>query len=148
MSTLTRKFHPEFYGHALLYVPMMICYGLGFLSGGLWIAAIILQFFVGVFQVIAGLIHTLAGKSAIHTKYILVVIGYFILLASGSVLERIFPEALTEIFFFLMIFLIPVAIATWFINMTSWYYTGKYDQEKLSLEETQEDILDDIMLEA
>lgn len=147
MTTPTRKFQAEFWAHALLYVPMLAFYGMGMLEGDYIIFALILQFFVGFFQVLNGLIHALAGKSAIHRKYMVGVMVYFVALALVSFLGSLVPTLFREVLWFIMVVIIPIGIATWFLNMTSWYHGGRYEQKTLQKPELgQEDILDDLMV--
>ena len=147
MTTPTRKFSTEFVAHTFFYVPMLAFYAMTILKGDMVIIALIVQFFVGFFQVMSGLIHTLAGKSAIHSKYIGGVIVYFIALAIVSFLGSVIPTLFREVLWFIMVIIIPIGIATWFLNMTSWYYGGREEQKTLQRPELgQEDILDDLMM--
>jgi hypothetical protein len=147
MNNATRQYHPEFVGQALIYLIMMLGYLGGLLlgEGGLFIA-LIFQFFVGVFQVLSGFVHTVAYRSSIHGKYLLGVLAYFSTLGGGIWLSNVlsFYSSTQTFLGIIMLAIVPVAIATWYLNMLTWYYGGKYPTINNKEQEVAMDILDDI----
>lgn len=149
MNTPTRQYHTEFFAQGLLYFLMLLGYLGGLLVGeGFLFMALIFQFFVGVFQVLSGFIHLTAFRSSIHGKYLLGVLAYFTTLGAGIFVNGLFnfSHTIGEFLGFVMILIIPVAIATWYLNMLTWYYGGKYPAINNSKQEVSMDILDDIQV--
>lgn len=148
MVTRTRRYAPEFWVHACFYVPMVLCYAGALIEHDLVVIALIFQLLVGFFQVICGIIHALADNSIIHTKYLLSLLGlFFFWLFLVFVLKTLHLTAstgLTNVFGLLFLIIIPVGIATWYLNMVSWYY-GK-GTKSIAVAAGQEDILDDLPL--
>lgn len=149
MNTPTRQYHPEFIGQALIYFIMLFGYFGGLIFGEVSIfIALIVQFLVGVFQVLSGFIHLVAFRSSIHGKYLLGVLAYFTTLGAGLWLHQLlmFSQTTGEFLGFIILFIIPIVIATWYLNMLTWYYGGKYPSIDNKEQKISMDILDDIQV--
>ncbi|MFK7797215.1 MAG: hypothetical protein AB8E82_07150 [Aureispira sp.] len=149
MNNPSRQYHTEFFAQGLLYFLMIIGYlgGLIFGEGSVFMA-LIFQFFVGVFQVLSGFIHLTAFRSSIHGKYLLGVLAYFTTLGAGIWINELFnfSHTIGEFLGFVILLIIPIIIATWYLNMLTWYYGGKYPAINNSEQEHSMDILDDMQV--
>lgn len=134
----------------LFYFPMMAFYLIGFLSSEFFILGALVQFFVGVVQVLSGAFHAVRYEDKQHKNYFIFAIGYLMFLFLGgmllSSLHTYYPGFEMIGLFFL--FIVPPGIATWYYRLT-WEAYKNADigiGRKLSKETFQEDILDDAML--
>ena len=136
--------HPTYQGTILLqsflYIPMMLCYALGFLAPACFVFAALLQFLVGIVQVFTGIYHSINSEEPFFKQYLKYALGYLAALFPLCALGAEFFEASIILF----LFIIPVAIASWHF----WMLTKLNKQEEPTILPTpyQEDLLDDIML--
>lgn len=127
----------------IVYVPMMLCYGLGLVEQGFLILGALLQLFVGAVQVISGAVHTVKFADELHRKYFIGAIGYLAFLFLGGVVGYF-----GHIFMIGFLFVIPVGIATWYYY-TTWqaYKNAALGEEKVTnLKIGAEDVLDDVWM--
>lgn len=136
--------HKSYQGIILLqsffYIPMMLCYVLGFLTPACFIIAALLQFFVGIIQVLTGIYYSMNSEEPFFKQYLKYAIGYLAALFPLCALGGQFFEASIILF----LFIIPVAIASWHF----WMLTKLNKQEEATIlsQPYREDLLDDMML--
>ena len=121
----------------LVYLPMMLCYILGFIENSLYIFGVLLQFLVGFIQVGSGFYYVVKYQDKFHKKYLSIALIYiaFLFLVSNAF-------KVSSFFLIIMLFIIPTGIASWYFYRT-WKNHESTDQ--YSNKEFQEDILDDLM---
>ena len=133
----------------LFYLPMMFLYVVGFIVPGAFFLGMILQFFVGISQVLSGAIHSVRYEDKVHKRYFMLAIGYLAFLFLGGMFLESMAFRATEVLLLFFLFVIPVGIATWYYRLTWLGYKnadtafsdGYQDQP------FQEDILDDVLFQ-
>ncbi|MCP4437937.1 MAG: hypothetical protein GY810_03255 [Aureispira sp.] len=123
---------------------MLITYVLGLLIPGFIALALLVQFIVGVVQVMSGLLHSIRFKDKVRQQYTAFALFYVLgLILGGSLLSDWGMLG----FFVIFVVLIPVGIACWYCNLT--YQDWKAAPTKVNGDVKhqyvgQEDVLDDI----
>ncbi|WP_052597903.1 hypothetical protein [Aureispira sp. CCB-QB1] len=136
---------------SVFYLPMMALYPIGFVEIEVFIIGALLQFFVGVTQVLSGAFHSIRYRDDTHKRYFLLAVGYLLFLfIGGTLLEYldVYLGILDKVFIILFLFIIPVGIATWYYRLTWLAYKNAdvfMDGSRQS-GAFREDVLDDVML--
>ena len=115
------------------------------MKNGFFILAVLLQFFVGIVQLISGAFHSIKYKDKLHAIYFGGAVAY---LAFLFVVGSCLGNAAYSFFLGFFVFLVPVGIATWYYIMT-WkaYQQTDYDGKQADKNRSyQEDVLDDILI--
>ena len=133
------------------YFPMMIAYLFGFLESEGFVLGALLQFLVGVSQVISGAFHSVRYEDKVHKRYFAMAIGYLaFLFLGGMLMSEMYLGGAGDVFIILFLFVIPVGIATWYYRLTWLAYKKApvvMDGEEMPRRKPfQEDILDDALL--
>jgi hypothetical protein len=142
MSTATKSTYRKDLTAQFLYVPMMGFYLLGIISLEFIILGVILQFFVGVAQILSGVIHIYYFDDSFHKKYLTGSLSYLLFLYIAVSTGVNWPVLIT------ILFIIPTGIATWYIYKTWKMYKNFDEAEKgeKHLRSYHDDILDDILI--
>lgn len=149
MSRPTKQtYRTDLVFQSLFYLPMMFLYLIGIVVPYVFMLGLLVQFFVGVIQVLSGIFHLIRYQDKAHQNYLIVAIGYvtFLFLGNMGLWNMFFLE--TRMLTILFLFIIPVGIATWYYRLTWQAYEkadGLIDEEYLN-KPFQEDILDDVLL--
>lgn len=133
----------------LFYFPMIVFYLIGFLAPEFFILGALVQFFVGVVQVLSGAFHTVRYEDKQHKNYFIFAISYLVFLFLGGLLLNSLNfyyqgfDALMGLF----LFIVPIGIATWYYRLT-WQAYKNVDNftSVLPTGGFQEDLLDDAMM--
>lgn len=131
----------------IVYFPMILFDVLGFVESGFFILGALLQFCVGVIQVLSGAFHSIRYQDDTHKRYFMGAIGYLAFLFLGGTAMNMMggPEILIIPF----LFIVPIGIATWYYRLTWMAYKEapeEIGETRPSYGNFQEDILDDILL--
>jgi hypothetical protein len=117
----------------VLIVPILIAYAFAIPSGGgSAIIALMLQFLLGIFQLVSALIRTIRHGSPFRRNYLLVAIGYLIVLISGgTILQEIFIGGGDLLYIILGIgglTVIPMLMAIFYWVRTIQQSRGKFEE--------------------
>lgn len=144
-----QTYHSDLVFQGLFYFPMMLSYLIGIIfEPGMLMLGLLLQFFVGVIQVLSGIFHSICYQDKAHQNYLMIAIGYLAFLFLGRMGFGSMYIGGSEVLIHLFLFVIPVGIATWYYRLT-WQAYKKVDNlidEEYTNQPFQEDILDDVML--
>ncbi len=107
---------------------------------------LVVQFFLGGWQLLSGIILFALTKNKKRLNYLLTVLAYFVIFALGSMLiaQGIFKE--TKALMVLSTILVPMVIAFWYFGMTQVDYKEVKQQKNPDAPDKshlQEEILDD-----
>lgn len=141
MSTATKSTYRKDLIAQVIYLPMMGFYLLGIISLEFIIFGAILQFFVGLAQVLSGLSHVYYFGDSFHKKYLAGALSYLLFLYIAVNTGVNWPVLIT------ILFIIPTGIATWYINKTWTMYKDLKEGDRRDIVQYSpyEDLLDDAM---
>lgn len=144
-----QTYHNDLVFQGLFYLPMMFLYLIGIIfEPGVFLLGLLVQFFVGVIQVLSGIFHSIRYEDKAHQNYLMIAIGYIVFLFLGSMGFGNIYFGGEKILMGLFLFVIPVGIATWYYRLTWQMYkkVGDLIDEEYTNQPFQEDILDDVLL--
>jgi hypothetical protein len=101
----------------LLYVLVLFFYAAGLLALPSLLFAAIIQFLLGLVQLLNGLTTALLHRSVVHAKYFGAAVLYLIVLAIGSSFMEL-PSWLKTIFVVVCWAIVPMSMATWYLNLS------------------------------
>lgn len=103
---------------------------------------LMMQFVLGVFQVMSGLVHAIYFKDPRRQKYLIGVVGYFLISFSLITLNT-GGVAFTELIGLLWGIIVPMGIAVWYYRLTKQdVETFEAEEENYAAVAWQENILD------
>lgn len=116
----------------ILIIPILIAYisALIFLSNGTIFIALALQFILGIYQLGSGFIRTIRHGSAFRRNYLVVAIGYILVLIAGTTIVS--STVISDSFLYFLgvmgMMVIPVVMALFYWYRTIQQFRGKFEE--------------------
>jgi len=119
----------EFFIQSLLYVPMLLLYfGAIFISKEPVILGLLLQFFLGIFQVSTAIIRSIRHQSQIRKKYFFAAFAYVASLMTAMFIFDDFSMDKVPKLWIVFGIVVPVSMASFYWFLTLMQVNGKYTE--------------------
>ncbi len=114
----------DYYAQLILGLSYLLTGLAGIIIPGLWLLTIIIQFFLGVWQVLSGFSLALANQDKERFLYLVFVVLYLVLIFGGATLGNYvsLPRGFGEGFAIFALFAIPIGLGVWYFIITKREY--------------------------